>query len=304
MIKSTPEALISVVIPTLNRKNSLHRLIESIVKYYDKSLLEIIIVEQGQNNKKDYYSLFKRSAIAYKYIYTSTKSTSKAKNLGVKYSSRDFILFLDDDVVITRGLINAHLKNYKNISIAAVCGRSITSGQQIESNRSDTGRISYLGSFSDGYSSSIRQEIDTVIGCNASWRREIFNEIGGFDEQYTGNAMREESDLSLRAKKIGYKIIFDPRALVYHMREPVGGSRKTEGRLQWYFDYFSNEVYFFLKHRPAIFLPIYMARKIEWAIRCMFGFGREVSFWSIVTPIRGIINGIHKYKMYKYEHRS
>jgi GT2 family glycosyltransferase len=302
MNKHTLTPSVSIIIPTLHRKVSLLRLLKSVLLNVDKRLLEIIIVEQNQNNKKEIEYLLKKQ-VEYKYIYSSTISTSKAKNIGARQAVGNYLLFVDDDVVVTKDLVKYHLQNYFDPCVAAVCGRSITSAQRIESLRVDTGQISYLGVFSDGYSSTVRQEIDTVIGCNASWRKNVFNEIGGFDEQFTGNAMREESDLSLRAKKAGYKILFEPKALVYHMRELTGGARKTEGRMQWYYHFLSNETYFFLKHCNKIFFPIFIITRMNWILRCMFGFGREVSLRSMVTPTLGIIDGFRKYRRYIYENR-
>ena len=118
------------------------------------------------------------------------------------------------------------------------------------------------------------------------------------DEQFTGNAIRLESDLSLRAKKLGYKILFEPTAVVIHHRAPTGGARKSEGRLQWYLDYFSNETYFYLKHRPKILVIVFWITKLNWVIRCMFGIGREVSFRSFYTPFAGMIDGVRKYRSF------
>lgn len=295
--------MVSIVTPTLKRKNNIIKLLNSL-NTEKKWIKEIIIVEQVDNNQSKFKEVAKQNSISLKYTFLPTKSTSKAKNIGATQATGEIILFLDDDVVATKKLIQNHIQNYTDPSVAAVCGRSITTGQEVEESRTDTGRISNLGTFSDGYSSTVKQEIDTVIGCNASWRKSVFNEIGGFDEQFTGNAMREESDLSLRAKKVGYKILFEPKALVYHTREPTGGARKTEGRLQWYYDFFSNEVYFFLKHRHIVLLPIYLIKKTEWAIRCMLGFGREVSIRSFVTPMLGVLDGLRKYRRYLYENRD
>ena len=107
--------------------------------------------------------------------------------------------------------------------------------------------------------------------------------------------------MSLRAKKAVYKILFEPKAVVNHHRAETGGARKSEGRLQWYVDLFSNETYFFLKHRLHILLPIFWLTKSEWAVRCMFGFGREVSFRSIRAPFAGMADGVRKYKTFLHK---
>jgi GT2 family glycosyltransferase len=284
-------ALFSIIIPTYKRSNVLAKLLSSL-ECEKNNVLEIVVVSQGGEK------LVKigENVIV---IHLSKPSTPHAMNVGAKRARGEFLLFLDDDVIVRKGLIANHIKNFADPTVAATVGRVITDGQKIEPHRKDTGRINVLGKSSDGFSSTIKQKVDTVIGCNTCWRKSVYLKLGGMDEQFTGNAIRLESDLSLQAKKLGYNIIFEPKAVVEHHRALTGGARKSEGRLRWYFDFFSNETYFFLKHRAHVLLPIFWLTKIEWAFRCMFGFGREVSPRSMKTPITGIIDGIRKYYDYR-----
>ncbi|MCX6793873.1 MAG: glycosyltransferase, partial [Candidatus Gottesmanbacteria bacterium] len=254
--------------------------------------LEIIVVVQGEKKKLN------NNNGKLHYIYLFSPSMTHARNVGARLAKGKLILFLDDDVVVRKGLIENHVKNFRDPMIAATCGRVITPGQSVEPEHRNVGRVGLLGGVSGGFSSIIRQEVDTVIGCNMCWRRDLYLRLGGVDEQFTGNALREETDLSLRAKKLGYKIMFEPRAIVEHHRAETGGARKSEGRLTWYFNFFSNETYFFLKHRSAVLLFIFLLTKIEWAGRCMFGFSREVSARSFCTPFAGMADGVRKYKTF------
>jgi len=288
----------SIIIPTYHRKESLIRLLESIQAQNEKNI-EVIVVEQGDNNGEIYRKIAKEHSIPFTYIFQKTISTSKAKNKGATRSKGKYHIFYDDDVVLQKGAIENITKNFSDSTVGGVAGRVVDKGRNDEARRTDVGRISVFGSFSDGFSSKIRQDVDTVIGCNAAWRKSVFDEVKGFDEKFTGNAMREESDLSLRIKKLGYRIVFDPTATVIHLREPHGGARKTDDRFYWYFHFFSNETYFFLKHRHGILLPVFLLTRLSYILRCMFGFGREVSVRSITTPWKGIINGITKYMLYR-----
>lgn len=286
---------VSIIIPTYKRKQSVIRLLESLVTEMNGKY-ELIISEQIENNGHVFKSFAKKHNMNLIYCFLqSVIGTSAAKNEAVKNANGKYLVFFDDDVKVEKKIIENLTKNFKNPRIGAVCGRVITPGQSIEDTHDNVGMITYFGRFTDGYSSKIRQEIDTVIGCNCAWRAELFKKIGGFDVQFTG-AIREDSDISLRTIQEGYKVIFEPNALVYHLREPSGGGRKTEGRLAWYFNFLSNETYFFLKFRPKWIVPIIIATRYEWILRCMFGFGREVSIKSFSTPIRGIIDGYRKYK--------
>jgi len=292
---------ISIIIPTFHRQESLLRLLKSLAGQTGVKS-EVIVVEQGENNGKEIEREGRKLGLEVHYIYLPKPSMTHARNVGAATAKGDYLLFLDDDVVAHPGLLTAHMKNFQDPRVGATVGRAITPGQSIEDKRTDTGRVTLFG-VTEGYSSNIHQEVDTVIGCNMCWKVNVYKKLGGVDEQFTGNALREETDLSLRAKKIGYKIIFEPKAVVEHLRADSGGARKTEGRIQWYFDFFSNESYFFLKHKPALLLPIYLLTKMNWALRCMFGFGREVSVRSIFTPKLGILDGMKKYWRFTHENR-
>ncbi|MBF0362235.1 MAG: hypothetical protein HQK49_14560 [Oligoflexia bacterium] len=65
-------------------------------------------------------------------------------------------------------------------------------------------------------------KINTIRGCNASLKRAIFEKSGGFDENFQGTALREESDLCLRLEKMGYTNYYTDKALVIHRRQ-LGG---------------------------------------------------------------------------------
>jgi len=283
---------LSIIIPTYHRYKELGRLLQSLNASRAK-VKEVIFVMQGEKKKHN------NNNVETRHIYLLNPSMTHARNVGARRAKGELILFLDDDVLVRKGLIENHVRNFRDPRVAATCGRVITPGQPVEPEHRNVGRVGILGGVSGGFSSTIRQEIDTVIGCNMCWRRDVYLNLGGVDEQFTGNALREETDISLRAKKLGYKIIFEPKAVVEHHRAATGGARKSEGRIQWYFDFFSNETYFFLKHRAKVLLPFFWLTKIEWAMRCMFGFGREVSAKSIVTPFAGIMDGIRKYHDYR-----
>lgn len=254
---------VSIIIPTFHRKESLLRLLGSLVKNVDTHI-EIIVVEQKESNGNAIKDYAKKRGLKLTHFFLKDRSTPHAMNVGVRKARGKFIIFLDDDVTVHKDFVKYHLADFANTEVAATVGRVITDGQPVEPNRRDTARIDWLGGCSDGFSSSVQQEVDTVIGANTCWRKNVFNELGGFDERFRGNALRFESDFSLRAKGAGYKIMFEPSALVYHHREPVGGARKTEGFFAWYRDYFYNETLFFVKHRPKILLPLFWVTKILW----------------------------------------
>lgn len=288
---------VSIIIPTYKRKEYLFGLLKSLKNEID-SKTEIIIIEQEINNVKEVASFAKLHHLPITYIHSLTMGTVHALNLGIAKAKGDVIVFFDDDCVVHKGCVVQHLKNYTDSDVACVVGRIYTQGQPVESSCRNVGTIRFWGKFNGGYSSSIRQDIDAAIGCNMSVRKLALDKIGGIDEGFTGPALRYESDLSLRLKHTGFRVVFDPTAIVTHLRAGTGGTRKTEGRLRWFYNFFSNETYFFLKHRPGWAVPIILLTRWEYIGRCMFGFGREVSLRSMITPFAGMADGVRKYKTF------
>lgn len=85
----------SIIIPTYNRKELLKKAIESVVNQDFKDY-EIIVVNDGGEDVKEIINSFNNKNI--KLIqYSLNKGPSYAKNLGVKYTKNEWIIFLDDD---------------------------------------------------------------------------------------------------------------------------------------------------------------------------------------------------------------
>ena len=86
--------IVSIVIPTYKRKDSLLRLLKSLKTETDVST-EVIIIEQVFNNEEDYKKSAIKNKINLKYFFLKDASTSKAKNYGEKKAEGEYILFFN-----------------------------------------------------------------------------------------------------------------------------------------------------------------------------------------------------------------
>jgi GT2 family glycosyltransferase len=59
-------------------------------------------------------------------------------------------------------------------------------------------------------------EVDHLEACNWSARRELIERVGGFDEEYVGVGEYHEADIAYKIKRLGYQLIFNPKAKVEH----------------------------------------------------------------------------------------
>jgi len=82
-------------------------------------------------------------------------------------------------------------------------------------------------------------------------RVEILSNGVRYDESYGGTGYREESDLQRQVRKLGYRIVFEPRFYAYHLAIESGGNRYSdlEDRMYWKW---RNHTYFMNKWRYPI----------------------------------------------------
>lgn len=287
--------LVSVIIPTLARPDIIFNLVNDLFNQSYENF-EIIVVDQSQEENNKLKNLTVGSAARLKYFKLDKEGTCLAKNYGIKRAKGEIIIFLDDDVEIKNpDFIKYHVVNYLKPEIGGVGGRVFD--KNIRLNRQQTGpvcRVTKTGRIYSNADSDFKQEINAPRGGNVSYRKKYIEEIGGFDERFIGNAMREETDFSLRIFKNRHKIIFEPNASLVHLGVGRGGSRQKD-RLDWYFDFFHNETLFFLKHFPKIYLPILLFRKFRPIIACMVWYGR-LKPKALTTPFRGFLAGYGSYK--------
>jgi GT2 family glycosyltransferase len=168
-------------------------------------------------------------------------SAQKARNLAAQATRADILLFLDDDVEPETDLVRTHLENYQDPSIHAVAGFYLEPGDCETSQPRKAVWWKPLTKL-EKYPSSHTERVDSYLwpSCNGSIRRETFLKMGGFDENYIYTFL-DDTDLSIRMQKAGYRCVHDPKARLFHRKEPTGGNRPVKpgdrviaNREKWY----------------------------------------------------------------------
>jgi len=214
--------LVSVIIPTHNRKEKLIRLVESIVNSsYPKEKLEIIVVDDASTDGT--YKEIKRKFPEVKVIRNERELfLANSRNIGIKNSSGKYIFFIDDDNVVDRNCIFELIKTLENdqkIGIAAPTMYYYKQPRRIWCTGIKRSKISSLttkigadeidqGQFND--------PIESVDVLNAFMiKREIINKVGLFNGK-DFPIHYDEADFGERVRRVGYKIVFNPKAKVWH----------------------------------------------------------------------------------------
>lgn len=240
----------TVVIPNYNGKNYLDGCLSSLYKGTLEP--EIIVVDNGSADGS-------ARLVEEKYpktkLITFTENTGfcKAVNAGIKASSTEYVLLLNNDTVSDEHMIEYMERTIRrNEKIFSVGAKMLNLH---EPDKLDGAGDLYcaLGwayargkdKAADAYPNSCR--IFSACGGAALYRRKVFEEIGYFDENHF--AYLEDVDIGYRANIYGYYNRYVPEAVVYHAGSAVSGSRHNNFKVKLSA---RNSIYLIWKNMPLI----------------------------------------------------
>ncbi len=260
MVQEKPH--ISVVIPTLGREELLCQCLEDVLRQ-DHPSFETIVVDQTPRHQPETVAFLNRIQDRIRHVRQEQPSVTAACNKGAQVASGNILVFLDDDDRISdTGFLRHHEACYQDPTVGCVAGRVRDPEGKIGRGYHPQSADPVWGWYYTEWDHEVRAEVVTAPGANMSCRKDLFERVGGFDERFAGNAVRYENDFCLRIRHIGFRIIFEPAAWVFHVYNSPGGHNNrhlygtSEDSHQWYQSYFRNMVYVTLTHMPRSTWPL------------------------------------------------
>lgn len=242
--------LVSIIVITRNRPYVISNCLNSLLKQEHRPF-EIIVVDSSSNDETRRI-IGNFPDVKYVYFKNGKNKMPVSRNMGIKEAKGKVIAFVDDDTICGPQWLSECVKSYSSAEIGVVGGRILEpQTKDLDHFRKvPIGKINEKGEFFDNFDCDpgATIEVDTLRGCNMSFMNEVFEKLGGFDRQYTGNNCREEADMITRAQKAGFKVVFNPKMVLDHLvekREDVG-REKTSARSNFYI--VKNTAYFVIKN--------------------------------------------------------
>jgi GT2 family glycosyltransferase len=215
-----------VVIATLHREACLCETIRQMLDSQDTPAAEVIVIDQSDRHDEATRAFLAAPRPRFAHVQVDYKSVTRARNHGVRLSTGDIVLFVDDDVEPVAPLIAAHLSAYGDATVIGVAGCVLTPGQSMvaASTLAPGERQALLEQRDMRFDVDMPFAAQWARGCNMSFRREVFDAAGGFDEGFIGAAIGEEAEFCHRARRLG-TIRFVPDARLTPLTASTGGTR-------------------------------------------------------------------------------
>ncbi|MBT3368230.1 MAG: glycosyltransferase [Nitrospina sp.] len=215
--------LVSVIIPSYNRRHELCRCIDSILAQRSVSIEIIVVDDCSQDDTRELLTL---NYPHIRFILSQRRvGPSHLRNLGLRAAKGEYVLFLDSDVVLPRkgiihemaiilsktsriGELGGEIPVYRNITDKAVGKRRDFFGQNHD-----------VISKRDGEENPLK-ECTYLATCNCMVRKDVAFEVGGFDPYYKFGG--EDADFGYRILSKGYCNLVCFSVGVHHFRSVHG----------------------------------------------------------------------------------
>ena len=246
----------AIVILNWNGESLLKEFLPNAIKHSPDA--DIVVVDNFSSDNS--VELLKKEFPSVKLLQLSSNyGFAGGYNRALKLLDYEFVILLNSDASPAENWLNPLLNALKEddqIAIAVPKIKDYKSSSKFEYAGAAGGFIDYLGyPFCRGrifdvveedvfqYEDSI--EVFWASGAAFAIKRELFLQIGGFDEGFF--AHQEEIDLCWRINNMGFKIVYMPQSVVYHL----GGATLSSSNPHKTYLNFRNNLLMILKNYPS-----------------------------------------------------
>jgi ADP-heptose:LPS heptosyltransferase/GT2 family glycosyltransferase len=227
-----PQGLVSIIIPTCAAEGRIKTCIETLRAVTAYRNYELIAVENIPNERSDWKSWLHEQVDA---VVTCDEpfNWSRFNNLGATAAKGEFLLFLNDDTeIIEPDWLDALVEHAERPEVGVIGARLLYPDRTVQHAgifwTPRGGRHAFRGvpGSDPGYFglSLVERDVLAVTGACFMVRREVFDALGGFDENHS--IVNNDVDFCLRSWERGQSVIYTPYATLIHQE---GVSRHALG---------------------------------------------------------------------------
>ncbi|MBV9149925.1 MAG: glycosyltransferase family 2 protein, partial [Candidatus Eremiobacteraeota bacterium] len=197
---------LSVIIASKDRAGYLDQALRSISEQVGAPSFEVIVVDNGSSDATPQVVERARDAFGFEisYLYEERPNRAAARNRGISIAQGEVALFVDDDVWLPAGFLEAHDRAQSGRRPTAVSGPIINVPSYHDRPKPS------LANFSRAF----------FCTCNVSVPLRALREVHGFDRQFHLYGW-EDTELGVRLRESGVRSKFCWDAYLYHIKPPA-----------------------------------------------------------------------------------
>ena len=231
-IPTSENPLVSVIIPIYGQIDYTLRCLASIVANVPHAAFEVIVVDDFS---PDISVEILTSVKGIRLIRNAqNQGFIRSCNAGSRAAKGDYLYFLNNDTVVTPGWLDELLRTFHDFPGTGLVGSKLV---YPDGRLQEAGGIIWqdasawnFGKFQDSLLPvyNYAREVDYCSGASIMVPKSLFDELGGFDEHYLP-AYCEDSDLALKTRDKGYRVIYQPMSTVIHYEGITSGTDTSQG---------------------------------------------------------------------------
>jgi GT2 family glycosyltransferase len=199
----------------------MRRLIASLTPELATGTREIIVAENGTPAPMQ----LSLEDAPLKHLHEARAGKCRIQNRAIAEATGEILVFLDDDLVVAPGYLAA-VEDFFDTDreFAAMKGRILAAEDPVK-------KVGPMAAYLDLPISDHGDEVIEVrgvLGANMAFRASALEQVGPFDERLGPGAggHEEETEMSQRLRRAGFRIGYAPKALVYHEVDPARADRE------------------------------------------------------------------------------
>ena len=223
----------SIVIPVFNKVEFTFQALRSLLGEIDFEETEVIVVDNASTDETAKL-LSHFGGLVTVINNEENRGFVDACNQGAEASRGRYLLFLNNDTVVLPGWLKHLLETVEGDATIGAVGSMLLY---------EDGRVQEAGAFvwqngqafhygwggsPDDRRYNFAREVDYCSGASLLVRRELFEQLGGFDSRYAP-AYYEDVDLCFGVRSLGYKVVYQPMSRLIHHEGATAGRLTATG---------------------------------------------------------------------------
>jgi len=223
---------VSVIIPLYGKLDYTLRCLASIAANLPSAPFEVILVDDGSPD--DSFDILSKVGGIRLFRNRENQGFIRSCNAGAEAARGEFLYFLNNDTEVTPGWLDELLRTFDEFPGTGLAGSKLI---YPDGRLQEAGGIIWkdasawnFGRFQDPLLPvfNYAREVDYCSGASIMVPRKLFAELGGFDERYLP-AYCEDSDLALKIRERGQRVIYQPLSTVIHHEGITSGTDTSQG---------------------------------------------------------------------------